>query len=398
MNVDFLEAMEEMAKDEGIDRDELYEAVKKGLATAYVEEFGAAEDLEVDIDRTSGDITILADGDSVDFDISMLGRIASRRAQETIRQEIVKRRRHMIFQRYQNRIGEVINGSVHRFEGRDVWVNLGQSEALLPESERIPGEHYRPGQTVRTYLFEVQETQGDPRILVSRGHKDFVRKLLELEVPEIEKGLVEIVAIAREAGVRTKLAVRALVPEIEPVGTCVGAAGSRVREVVKELSGEKIDIIRWSEDVRDLIKNSLEPASVIQIKLDEEAKKAVVIIPDDELSLAIGKGGQNVRLTAKLTEWSIDVTSLEEMDTEENPPDEESEQSPDNSTEAATEETPEASDAAEAETSEESADEAETPEADTEETPEASNAAESSEESADETETSEADTKEPVEE
>ena len=318
MNVDFLEAMEEMAKDEGIDRDELYEAVKRGLATAYVEEFGAVENLDVEIDRTSGDITIQADGDTVDFDISMLGRIASRRAQETIRQEIVKRRRHMIFQRYQNRIGEVINGSVHRFEGRDVWVNLGQSEALLPESERIPGEHYRPGQTVRTYLFEVQETQGDPRILVSRGHKDFVRKLLELEVPEIEKGLVEIVAIAREAGVRTKLAVRALVPEIEPVGTCVGAAGSRVREVVKELSGEKIDIIRWSEDVRDLIKNSLEPASVLQIKLDEDSKKAVVIIPDDELSLAIGKGGQNVRLTAKLTEWSIDVTSPEEIQ-EENP-------------------------------------------------------------------------------
>jgi len=313
MNVDFLEAMEEMAKDEGIDRDELYEAVNKGLATAYVEEFGEVESLEVEIDRTSGDIKIFADGTVVDFDISMLGRIASRRAQETIRQEIVKRRRHMVFERFKTRIGEVINGSVHRFEGRDVWINLGQSEALLSETERIPGEHYRPGQTVRTYLYDVQETQGDPRILVSRAHKDFVRKLLELEVPEIEKGLVEIVAIAREAGVRTKLAVRALVPEIEPVGTCVGAAGSRVREVVKELSGEKIDIIRWSDDVRDLIKNSLEPASVMKIDLDEDAKTATVLIPNDELSLAIGKGGQNVRLTAKLTEWRIDVTSPEEL-------------------------------------------------------------------------------------
>jgi N utilization substance protein A len=318
MNVEFLEALEEMAKDEGIDRDELYEAVNKGLAIAYVEEFGDVEDISVDIDRSSGDITIVADGNTVDFDLSQLGRIATRRAEETIRQEIVKRRRHMVYQRFQNRVGEVINGSVHRFEGRSVWINLGQAEALLMEEDRIPGEHYRPGQVLRSYLYDVVETQGDPRVLVSRSHKDFVRKLLEIEVPEIDKNLVEVVAIAREAGVRSKVAVRALVPEIEPVGTCVGAAGSRVREVVKELSGEKIDIIRWSEDVRELIKNSLEPASVLQIDLDETEKKAIVLIPNDELSLAIGKGGQNVRLTAKLSEWNIDVTSPEERAAAEN--------------------------------------------------------------------------------
>lgn len=314
MNVEFLEALEEMAKDEGIERDELYEAVNKGLAIAYVEEFGDVEDISVDIDRSSGDITIIADGKSVDFDLSQLGRIATRRAEETIRQEIVKRRRHMVFQRFRGRIGEVINGSVHRFEGRSVWINLGQAEALLMEDDRIPGEHYRPGQVLRSYLYDVIETQGDPRVLVSRSHKEFVRKLLEIEVPEIDKNLVEVVAIAREAGVRSKVAVRALVPEIEPVGTCVGAAGSRVREVVKELSGEKIDIIRWSEDIRELIKNSLEPASVLNIDLNEEEKSAVVLIPNDELSLAIGKGGQNVRLTAKLTEWNIDVTSPEELE------------------------------------------------------------------------------------
>ncbi|MBI1730240.1 transcription termination factor NusA [Candidatus Acetothermia bacterium] len=313
MNVEFLEALEEMAKEEGIERDELYEAVNKGLAIAYMEEFGEAKDLQVEIDRTSGDIKITADGNTIELDLSKLGRIATRRAEETIRQEIVKRRRLMIYQRFQTRIGEIINGSIHRFEGRSVWINLGQAEALLGEDDRIPGEHYRPGQMVRTYLYDVKETQGDPRIYVSRSHKNFVKKLLELEVPEIEKRLVEVVAIAREAGIRTKLAVRSLVPEIEPVGTCVGAAGSRVREVVKELSGEKIDIIRWSEDVRELIKNSLEPASVLQIDLDPERKKAVVLIPHDELSLAIGKGGQNVRLTAKLTEWSIDVTSPEEL-------------------------------------------------------------------------------------
>jgi len=304
-----------MAKEEGIDREELYEAVKKGLAVAYQEEFGPVKDLRVEIDRSSGDITIIADGKPIEFDLSKLGRIATRRAEETIRREIIKRRRKMIYERYKARIGEIINGSVHRFEGRNVWINLGQAEALLPAEERIPGEHYRPGQTLRAYLYRVEQKREDqdPRILVSRAHPEFVRKLLELEVPEIEKGLIEIVAIAREPGVRTKVAVKALVPEIDPVGTCVGSSGARVREVVKELSGEKVDIIRWSDDVRELIKNSLEPAHVLDIQLDEEDKKALVIVPDEELSLAIGKGGQNVRLTAKLTGWGIDVTSPEEL-------------------------------------------------------------------------------------
>jgi N utilization substance protein A len=302
-----------MAKEEGLDREELYEAVKKGLAVAYQEELGPVEELQVEIDHSSGDITIIADGVTIAFDLAKLGRIATRRAEETIRREIVKRRREVIYDRYRTRIGEIINGSIHRFEGRSVWLNLGQAEALLPAEERIPGEHYRPGQTLRAYLYRVEETQGDPRILVSRAHAGFVRKLLELEVPEIERGLIEIVRVAREPGVRSKAAVKALVPEIDPVGTCVGSSGSRVREVVKELSGEKIDIIRWSDDVRELIRSSLEPARVMEIRLDEEERRALVIVPDDELSLAIGKGGQNVRLTAKLTGWNIDVTSPEEL-------------------------------------------------------------------------------------
>jgi len=323
MNVDFLEALEEMAKEEGLEREELYEAVKKGLAAAYIEEFGPVADLEVEIDKTSGDITIIADGKRMEFDLAKLGRIATRRAEETIRREILRRRRQVIYERYRARVGELINGSVHRFEGRNVWLNLGQAEALLPEGERIPGEHYRPGQVLRTYLYRVEETQGDPKILVSRAHPGFVEVLLKLEVPEIEQGLIEIVKIAREAGVRSKVAVKALVPEIDPVGTCVGASGSRVREVVKELSGEKIDIIRWSDDIKELITHSLEPASVLSIELDEDEKKARVLVPDSELSLAIGKGGQNVRLTAKLTGFDIDVTSPEELEEKgEAPPDE----------------------------------------------------------------------------
>lgn len=315
MNVEFLEALEEMAKEEGLDREELYEAVKKGLAVAYQEEFGPVKDLRVEIDRTTGDITIIADGQPIEFDLAKLGRIATRRAEETIRREIIKRRRRTIYERYKARVGEILNGSVHRFEGRNVWLNLGQAEALLPAEERIPGEHYRLGQTLRAYLYKVEQKREDqePRIYVSRAHPGFVRKLLELEVPEIEKGFIEVVAVAREPGVRTKVAVKALVPELDPVGTCVGSSGARVREVVKELGGEKVDIIRWSDDVRELIKNSLEPARVLDIRLDEEAKKAVVVVPDEELSLAIGKGGQNVRLTAKLTGWSLDVTSPGEL-------------------------------------------------------------------------------------
>ncbi|MBI3460774.1 transcription termination factor NusA [Candidatus Acetothermia bacterium] len=314
MNVEFLEALEEMAKDEGIERDDLYEAVKKGLKVAYIEQFGPAETLDVEIDRNSGDIRITVDGEVKEIKLTDFGRIPTRKAEETIKQEITRKRREMVFNRYNIKVGELIHGSVHRFEGGNVWINLGQTEALLPEDERIPGERYRQGAQIRAYLYKVEKTQGDPKILVSRAHKDFVAKLLELEVPEIGQGLLKIEKIAREPGVRTKVAVRALSSEIDPVGTCVGAGGSRVKEVVRELGGnEKIDIIRYSMDVRELIKNSLEPAKGLRIELDEQKKEARVLVANDELSLAIGKGGQNVRLTAKLSEYKVEVTSPDEI-------------------------------------------------------------------------------------
>ena len=314
MNVEFLEALEEMAKDEGIERDDLYEAVKKGLKVAYIEQFGPAETLDVEIDRNSGDIRITVDGEVKEIKLTDFGRIPTRKAEETIKQEITRKRREMVFNRYNIKVGELIHGSVHRFEGGNVWINLGQTEALLPEDERIPGERYRQGAQIRAYLYKVEKTQGDPKILVSRAHKDFVAKLLELEVPEIGQGLLKIEKIAREPGVRTKVAVRALSSEIDPVGTCVGAGGSRVKEVVRELGGnEKIDIIRYSMDMRELIKNSLEPAKGLRIELDEQKKEARVLVANDELSLAIGKGGQNVRLTAKLSEYKVEVTSPDEV-------------------------------------------------------------------------------------
>ncbi len=313
MNIEFLEALEEMAKEEGIEREDLYEAVKKGLKVAYIEQFGPVTNLEIEIDRTSGDIHLIVDGQAKDIALTDFGRIATRRAEETIKNEIIAKRRQKILERYSSRVGQIISGHVHRFQGANVWVNLGQVEALLPESERIPGERYRIGSVLKAYVMRVERTQGDPRILLSRAAKEFVQKMLELQVPEIEQGLVRIEAIAREPGVRTKVAVRSLTAELDPVGTCVGAGGGRVREIVRELGGEKIDIIRWSSDVRELIKNSLEPAKVLQIDIDEAKREARVIVPDSELSLAIGKGGQNVRLTAKLTGYKVDVTSPKEL-------------------------------------------------------------------------------------
>lgn len=308
MNIEFIEALEEMAKDKGIPREDLYDAIRKGLAVAYVEEHGEQDEVEVEIDTHSGDIHI--NGDRIE--LAKFGRIATKKAEETIRQEIVQRRREIIYNLYVNRVGEIISGSIHRFEGKDVWVNLGEAEAILPESERIPGERYHAGQRLRSYLVSVEETQGDPRILLSRAAPKFVEQLLRLEVPEIEEGVLVVRKIAREAGRRSKVAVESLDRNVDPIGTCVGAGGARVRVVTRELSGEKIDLIRWSEDTVQLLKNGLEPASVLSVELDEETRSAKVLVPNDELSLAIGKGGQNVRLSARLVGYDVKVSSPEE--------------------------------------------------------------------------------------
>jgi len=313
MNIEFIEALEEMAKEKGIPREDLYEAIRTGLAVAYQEENDTEEEVEVEIDQHSGDIFI----DGKRIDLAKFGRIATKKAEETIRQEIVQRRREIIYELYIHRVGEIISGSIHRFEGKDVWVNLGEAEAILPDAERIPGERYHAGQRLRSYLVSVEETQGDPRILLSRAAPQFVEQLLRLEVPEIDEGTLVIRKIAREAGRRTKVAVESLDRNVDPVGTCVGAGGARVRVVTRELSGEKIDLIRWSDDLVQLLKNGLEPASVISVELDEENRSAKVLVPDDELSLAIGRGGQNVRLTAKLIGYDISVTSPSEDESEE---------------------------------------------------------------------------------
>lgn len=308
MNIEFIEALEDMAKDKGIKREELYRMVEKGLKAAYQEQYGTDKDVEVNIDHNSGDIFI--DGNSIE--LGQFGRIASRKAEDVIRQQIREKQNELLYENYAGRKGDLVNGSIHRFEGEDVWLNLGEVEALLPGSERIPGERYSQGDSLRAYLYYVEQKQGGPVIRVSRAKEEFVHKLMELEVPEIEDGILEIVKIAREPGERSKVAVKSTDEQIDPVGTCVGKGGKRVKEITKELNREKIDVIRWSDDSRQLIRNSLEPATVLSIDFnddDEGERVARVIVPKKDLAYAIGQNGQNVRLTVELAECDIDVRS-----------------------------------------------------------------------------------------
>lgn len=310
MNIEFIEALEDMAKDKGIERDELYEMVEVGLQAAYQEEYDTDKDVDVDIDQNSGDIFI--EGEQIQ--LGQFGRIASKKAEDVIRQLIREKQNELMYETYMKRKGELVNGSIHRFEGSDVWLNLGEVEALLPGSERIPGERYQQGDSLRAYLYRVEKKSGGLLIRVSRSMKEFVAKLMELEVPEIEDGLLEIVKIAREPGKRSKVAVQSLDEQIDPVGTCVGAGGSRVKEITEELNGEKIDVIRWSDDRELLIRNSLEPASVLSIEFNENDRGeeiARVMVPKDDLAYAIGQNGQNVRLTVDLVGCDIDVRSPE---------------------------------------------------------------------------------------
>lgn len=304
MNIEFLEAIEEMARARGIDREVAFSVMEKAIAAAHQAKFGGEAPPRVEIDRRSGDIFV--DGKPFDF-VRELGRIESRRAEEFFRREILRHRREGLYEMYASRVGDILNGFVHRFEGRDVWINLGEVEAILPGEERMPTERYVPGRRLRTYLYKVERTQGDPRIYVSRAHPDFVAKLLALEVPELEGGMIEVVKVARLAGVKSKVLVRGVDPRIDPVGSCIGPGGSRIRAVSRELSGEKIDIVRWNEDVRQVIRGALAPASTLEVELDEPARTALVTVPGSDISLAIGRDGHNVELAAKLTGYAITI-------------------------------------------------------------------------------------------
>ncbi|MFU8795127.1 MAG: transcription termination factor NusA, partial [Dethiobacteria bacterium] len=339
MNKELFAAIESLEKEKGISKEVLFEALEIALISAYKRNFQSAPAVSVNIDRETGEIKVFSQlkvvenvesdqqevnlyearvydprcqiGDIVEMDVTPkeFGRIAAQTAKQVVIQRIREAERELIFESFVDRTEEIITGLVRRFEQRNVIIDLGRTEAILPIDEQIPYERYRQGERVKTFIVDVKKTTKGPQIIVSRTHTGFLKRLFEMEVPEIFEGIVEIKAAAREAGHRSKLAVHSNNNDIDPVGACVGPKGSRVQAISNELKGEKIDIVKWSEESEEYIANALSPAKVASVFLNSENKMATVVVPDSQLSLAIGKEGQNARLAAKITGWKIDISS-----------------------------------------------------------------------------------------
>ena len=339
MNKELLEAMEVLEKEKNISKDTLIEAIENSLLTACKNHFGKADNVKVTVNPNTCDFAVYAEkavvenveddclemsladakmlnpkyeiGDTVQIplDSKKFGRIATQNAKNVILQKIREEERKALYNEYYMKEKDVMTGVVQRYLGRNVSINLGRVDAILNESEQVKGETFRPTERVKVYVIEVKDTPKGPRVSVSRTHPDLVKRLFESEVAEVRDGTVEIKAIAREAGSRTKIAVKSNDANVDPVGACVGLNGSRVNSIVSELKGEKIDIINWDDNPAYLIDNALSPAKVICVVADEEEREAQVIVPDYQLSLAIGKEGQNARLAARLTGFKIDIKS-----------------------------------------------------------------------------------------
>ena len=339
MNKELLEAMEVLEKEKNISKDTLIEAIENSLLTACKNHFGKADNVKVTVNPNTCDFAVYAEkavvetveddclemsladarmlnpkydiGDTVQIplDSKKFGRIATQNAKNVILQKIREEERKALYNEYYMKEKDVMTGVVQRYLGRNVSINLGRVDAILNESEQVKGETFRPTERVKVYVIEVKDTPKGPRVSVSRTHPDLVKRLFESEVAEVRDGTVEIKAIAREAGSRTKIAVKSNDSNVDPVGACVGLNGSRVNSIVSELKGEKIDIINWDDNPAYLIENALSPAKVICVVADEEEREAQVIVPDYQLSLAIGKEGQNARLAARLTGFKIDIKS-----------------------------------------------------------------------------------------
>ena len=339
MNYEFIEALEQIAKEKGISKEILFEAIEAALISAYKKNFNTAPNVKVHIDRDSGQIKVFSCmevveevqdlqqeitleearkhssiyqlGDIVDIEVTPknFGRIAAQTAKQVVIQRIREAEREIIFEEYVDREDDIITGIVQRTDQKNIIIDLGRTEAILAPTEQMPTEAYTQGDRIKTYVVEVKKTTKGPQIMVSRTHPGLLKRLFELEVPEIFDGTVEIRAVSREAGHRSKLSVYSSNEEVDPVGSCVGPKGARVQTIVNELKGEKIDIIKWSEDPKEYVSNSLSPAKVMSVEIKEDEKVANVVVPDYQLSLAIGKEGQNARLAAKLTGWKIDITS-----------------------------------------------------------------------------------------
>ena len=312
MNGELLSVLDHIEREKGIKREVLIEAVEAALVSAARKVVGRrTEDVSVKINPKTGEISVLS-GDS-EVASKEFSRIAAQTAKQVIIQKIREAERDVVFNDFQNRVGGIASGSVHRIEKGNIIVDLGKTEALLPRRELPPNDEYRQGDRIRAYILEVKKTARGPQIILSRTHMDLVRRLFELEVPEIDEGIVEIKSISREPGDRTKIAVFSKDEKVDCVGACVGMRGSRVKEIVKELHGEKIDIVRFSDDPREYIAASLSPAKILDLKMEKEKGKVLVIVEDDQLSLSIGKKGQNVRLAARLTGWDMDIKSKSEI-------------------------------------------------------------------------------------
>lgn len=337
MNQEMLTVFEYLEKDKGISREALIEAIESSLLSASKKSIGPARDLKVSIDPKTGEIQAfcallvvekvadsygeidLEDARRLQSDVKIgdevvkevtpknFGRIAAQTAKQVVIQKIREAEKQVIFEVFQDRVGDLANGIIRRIEKGQLYVDLGKAEGAMPPREQPPHEDYRLGMRLRAYILDVQDWQKGSIILLSRTHPSFVRKLFEVEVPEIDEGVVKIKAIAREPGYRTKLAVWSENSKVDSVGACVGIRGSRVKSVVRELNGEKIDIVRWSDDPVEFIKNSLSPAKLKQVTLNPKKNEAEVVVDEDQLSLAIGRKGQNVRLSSRLTGWKIDI-------------------------------------------------------------------------------------------
>lgn len=327
-----------LTKEKGLSREIIIEALVEGLKIAAKKKFGSTAQIEVKIDEESGEIEIyrlrevvdkvvdpdkeisfeearelspgVSIGDMIGEKVNLqdLGRISAQILKQVFSQRLRSAEKQLIYDEYKHKLGELVTGYVHRFNKRDVILNLGRAEALLPEEEQIPGERYHRGERVKAIVIEIYRHK-EPQILVSRSHPAFIKKLFEREVPEIQEGIVKIVAIAREPGSRTKIAVTSTDPNVDPVGACVGVRGSRISAVLQEIKGEKIDVVLYDKDPAKFVYNALSPAECTKVIVDSANKTLEVIVPDDQLSLAIGRKGENVRLASKLVGWRIDILS-----------------------------------------------------------------------------------------
>lgn len=339
-NKELILALEELEKEKGIAKDYLLESIETALVTAYKRNFDAEENVKVTMDDKTGATHIysvkevvenvedpflqisetdahkinkkLEIGDTVDIELAPknFGRIAAQTAKQVIIQKLREAERDIIFSEYNDRKGEIISGIVQKADGGVVVIDLGRLEGVMPVKEQIPTEKYHVNQKIKGYVLEVERgSKGAPQVIVSRAAADFVRKLFEFEIPEIYEGVIEIKSVSRDSGSRSKVAVYSANENIDPVGSCVGQKGVRIQNIINELNGEKIDVIEWNEDPSIFISAALLPAKVLAVDIKEEERFAQVIVPDDQLSLAIGKAGQNARLAAKLTNWKIDIKS-----------------------------------------------------------------------------------------